>query len=418
MTEMAPSRGRRVTEPSRRFVIGLGASGLLIVILGGYVVGRLLGPDSGASLAGMSHSASAMVSPSPSPTASVAMTLAPTPSPTPATAAVATTVPAPAGPPSHLAVGGWAKVSVPELNVRSDPRMAATTNYRLVGGAAAYIAEGPVSADGFDWYRIISLGGARGWAASGSPESAFLTMFEEDASLAHCGRMPSAVLRVEDGSVRPHDPIHMGDLALPASGFDELELGALELVRSIDGEACIGAEIDADGEPRIDADIAGTACGRASRDTDGTYRLQPAAGQDVIVDFQVKVPAIVHPAILTNGSDDDPMSRNLRSVFVLMGSEDGIAACVHARVSERSSDTDTFQMVDGLLCVVVEEHTDERIVVRPGSAERRIELLMTAGSTPPGSVPMGVHTELNVTAVVAESGSAVTLTGQLTEGCG
>ena len=408
-TRMAPETGR----PSARLLVGLGLGALVMLVIAVLVASALSKPED-SSLVGASASPTTAPSGSSTPNASLSPAETTAATPVATSTPTATTTPPPQ---QGLATGGWARVSVPELNVRSDPRTAATVNYRLVRGAAAYIAEGPVSADGFDWYRIVSLGGARGWAASGSPESEFMAMVEDSAQLAHCGRVPPAVLHVEEGSVRPHDPIHIGDLALPASAFDELELGALELVRSIDGEACIGAEIGADGEPRIDAEFSATACGLPGRHPDGTFRLQPAVGQDVTVDYQAKVPAIVHPAVVTSGSADDPMSLNLRAVFMLKASEDGVAVCVHARVSERENGRDTFRMVDGNQCVVVEEHTDERVVIRPASEESRVELLMTAGSTPPGSVLVGVPTELNVTAVVAESQSIVSLTGQLTEGC-
>lgn len=76
--------------------------------------------------------------------------------------------------PVVLQVGGHAVVAHLQgqiLNARAEPRLKARIRARLKQGDEVRIAEGPVQADGFTWWRIESPKGS-GWSAEKSAEGA------------------------------------------------------------------------------------------------------------------------------------------------------------------------------------------------------------------------------------------------------
>jgi len=84
------------------------------------------------------------------------------------------TDPPPTPPPAVLQVGGRALVANLQgqiLNARAEPRLQARVRARLKQGDEVRIAEGPVQADGFIWWRIESPKGS-GWSAEKSAEGA------------------------------------------------------------------------------------------------------------------------------------------------------------------------------------------------------------------------------------------------------
>jgi hypothetical protein len=203
-----------------------------------------------------------------------------------------------------------------------------------------------------------------GAPASGPRDAAFVTTFALDEYLLECGPVTSAVLSVVDSAARVQDPIRIGRFALPADAFDPLEIGALELHRGTRGDACFAARIGADETPAVDADFGATAYGRPVRD--GTiFRLRPAPGQDVIVDYQVKESTIVHPALLRAGDETDPMSINLQSAIGFLAAGDGTTGCVHAFT--RDDPPHRFRAVDGTACQTVVELSHASITLRPAS---------------------------------------------------
>lgn len=380
---MPQPQARPVTEPSRRFIFAVGASGLLILILGGFVAGSLLRADDGPSLAGASNAATATASPSPQSTASDEPTPVATPSPSSATTADATPVPAPAGPPEELAVGGWATVTVGELNVRAEPDASSATNYRLVEGAVAHVAEGPTNADGFAWYRIASLGGARGWAASGPASEPYLATLVESDDLVRCGVVDAKAITVVNGAIQALDPLHVGGMALPAAAFSPEELGALQLMHATGGEACFSASIDGDGALIVLANFNYYACGRA-KEVGNLFELHPSTGMDVVVEYQVKDVAVIHPAILDR-SGNPQAAANVRGILSWMVRSGGWGCLSHG-VNEGPDGSGGGVQLDARGCGNIEAHSGGQVVLRAASGGDAVTLV---GTTVDPSLPIG-----------------------------
>ena len=364
--------------PSRRLVIGLGAGGVLLMVIGGLVAGALLGPDDDAAIGATSPSASPSAPASISPTQSAEPTA--TASPTP--------IPTPAGPPQEVAVGAWAMVAVDELNVRGAAGADATSNYLLVRGAVVRVAEGPTVVADLNWYRIASLGGATGWVTSGWVAEPFMTTLVEDPTLIRCGDVKGPVFDVVNGVPTPHDPITIGDLALPAAAFSDLSLGAIELLRGVGGEACFSAQVGSDGVPMISVQLAVGACGHAVADGD-FFRLRPAADQDVQVENQVKDPVIVHPTVLVGGPPEDRKSSNLRSVVTMMANAADATGCVHLSVTEDAAGVEATRSVFASQCSIVSEYNPDSLRMTPAAGGEAVWIKLTGGGSAPGIFPLG-----------------------------
>jgi hypothetical protein len=395
----------RQSGPSRRLLLSLGAGGLLLLVIGGFVAGSLIGPDD-AAIGAESPSASPTVStsivPTPTPESSVSASPSPTPAPTPS--------PTPAGPPQDVAVGSWASVTVDELSVRSAAGTNAASNYILVKGAVVHVAEAAV-VDGLNWYRIASLGGASGWATSGWVAEPFMTTLVEDPTLIRCGEIKRAVFDIVNGAPEPHDPLAIGDLSLPVAAFSNFTLGALELMRGVGTEACVTAQLNAAGTPIVSAQIGVTGCGRVVRDG-AFFRLRPAAGQNVYVDAQVKDPVVVHPALLTSTVPNDPMSANLRNVALLIAERDDTTGCIHANVQEDADGVNESSSVDTTQCFIVYEHATDGITLGAAAGGDSKRVLVSEGSMQPFTVELGVPVSLQVNASTSsEYGSSAWVYG-------
>jgi hypothetical protein len=370
-------------------MIELGLGGLLLLVIGGFVARTVLGPGEGTVVAAMSPSASASASPTaassidPTPTATAA------PSPTP--------VPTPAGPPQEIAVGAWATVVVDELNVRDAAGTDATSRNVLVRGAVMHVAEGPALVAGLNWYRIASLGGAVGWVTSGWVAEPFMTTLVEDPTLIRCGEVQRPVFDVVDGQAKPHEPIEIGDMALPATAFSNLSLGAMELLRGVGGEACFSAQIGSDGLPAIRAQLTVNACGHAVADGD-LFRLRPAAGQGVPVEAQVKDPAVVHPDILVGGPPEDRQSSNLRSIVSMMAAGAEATGCIHLNVTEDDSGLEAYRSVDTTQCSIVHEYNVDTIRLSPAAGGDIVWIKLSRQGSAPGVFPLDVPVAVGVTA--------------------
>ena len=374
--------------PSRRLVIGLGLGGVGLLVIGGLVAGALLGPPDdaiGASSQSATASATAVPSIDPTPTADPSATASPTP------------VPTPAGPPQEIPVGAWATVAVDELNVRATAGTDSTSNYLLVRGAVMHVAEGPVVVADLNWYRIASLGGATGWVTSGWVAEPFMTTLVEDPTLIRCGDVGEPVFDVVDGVPTPHDPIAIGNLALPAAAFSEEALGAIELLRGVGVEACFSAQIGSDGLPAIAAQLSVSACGHAVADGN-FYRMRPAAMQNMSADSLIKDPAIVPPALLVGGPPEDRKSSNIRSVFRLIAADPDATGCVYLSVTEGAGSVEVSQSVDTTQCSIVHEHTKGNIKLSLASGSDTVWMKLTEQAWQPGIFPLEVPVPVAINA--------------------
>jgi hypothetical protein len=371
--------GSRRRRRRRAQLTAIGTTVVVSLAVAGFVAASVLRtPQVEPAIAGVSDSPQPTVtmtpeithSPEPSPSSTPAATLEPTQSQAP------TAAPIPAGPPHDLAPGGWAAVSVGELNVRNEPGLSATSVFRLVRGAVVHLLdESPVDRDGLAWYRVVSLGGARGWAASGSVDTPFMTILVEDAYLLHCGAVDGRIFDVVDGRLEARDPIRIGGLALPTARFTDAELGVFELVRAVRDKVCFGVQAAEDGSATIYVDTGTPACGRPEM-ANGVYRLVPAPDVDAVTEAQVKEAALVHPAVLSSWRGDDRSSANLRAVFALAAANPGVTGCLEARITNGPrTGMDHTHGFGAVQCIVVERWDGDRLLVRPASGGSSVTLL-------------------------------------------
>lgn len=367
--------------PSRRLLMGLSFGGaLLLLVIGFIVASTIMRPGEDPEIGAATPTAPASIAPTQSaePTA--------TPSPTPE--------PTPAGPPQEVPVGAWATVTVAELNVRSAAGTESTSNYLLVRGSVVHVAEGPTVVADLNWYRIASLGGAVGWVTSGWVAEPFMTTLVEDPTLIRCGEVGRPVFDVVDGAVTPHDPLAIGDLALPAAAFSDESLAAIELLRGIGGEACFSAQVGQDGVPVVSAQLAVTACGHAVADG-SFFRLRPAAGQNVQVEAQVKDPAIVHPTVLAGGPAEDRKSSNLHTIVTMMANPDA-TGCIHMNVTDDGSGVVAYRGIDMTQCSIVSEYNADNLRLRPAAGGATAWIKLTAHEPYFAALPLDVATPVAV----------------------
>lgn len=120
----------------------------------------------------------------PSPTAAPSATPPPStdtprptvPPPTDTPAPTSTFTPVPTPTPLVLAIGGRARVVLPEgrLNVRTDPGTAADLVGRLAPGAEVTIVDGPARRNDLVWWKVDDGAGLVGWVAEGDGTTRWL----------------------------------------------------------------------------------------------------------------------------------------------------------------------------------------------------------------------------------------------------
>ena len=377
----------RAVPPSRRLFIALAGGGLLILLIGGFVAASILGSDDDPPQAAASTAPEASASETAavsSPSVEATPTIAPSPTPSPT----------PAGPPQDVALGSWATVSTGELNVRAAAGTNAASNYLLVQGAVVWVAEGPSVVDGLNWYRIASLGGATGWATSGWVAEPYMATLVEDPTLIRCGDIQRAVFDIVNGAPVAHDPLAIGDFALPAAAFSDISLAVMELARGVDREACFTAQLDASGVPVVTTQIDVSACGRVVRDG-SFFRMRPAS-QNVPAEAQVKDPIVVHPSVLTSPLPNDPMESNARNVMLLIAERDDTTGCVYVSVNESADQLSHSTNISTTQCFLVYEHAVDGITLGAAAGGNTKRILTSEYSTPPFTWALNTPVPLQV----------------------
>jgi hypothetical protein len=393
----APRRAS-ASEGLSRQVIVFGSMGLAILALSGFIAFSLLRPDAEPTVAAV-PSATASTAAVPSAEPSEAATAEPTASPIP------TPEPTPAGPPAELAVGGWATVTVDELNVRRDAGPDEASVYRLVEGAVVHVADGPTVIGGGNWYRVASLGGATGWASSGWEADPYLETVTGDPTLSECGQVRRAVFDVVGGSATPHDPLRVGDYALPAAAFQDASLGAIELVRGMGDEMCFTARLGADGLPEMSTAVAVGACGHVEAEG-SILRLEPTDDDSVPLASQVMESTIVHPALLDGGPADNRMSSNIRTVVGMMAN-DGTSGCLSVNVTQRGDAIESYRSVNVSQCSTVSLYDEFSLKLAPASGGPTAWIKLTAENFQVGQFPLGQPVQVTVDAGAGDRGRQV-----------
>jgi hypothetical protein len=342
--------------------------------------------------------------PSLEPTASADATAEPTPQPTPA------------GPPQEVALGGWATVTVEELNVRKSPGLDETSVYRLVKGAVVHVPDGPTVIDGANWYRLASLGGASGWASSGSIAEPYLQTLVDDPTLIRCGKVMRPVFEIVNGAPQPRDPLLIGSMALPAAAFSDVSLGAIELIRGMDQEACFSAEVDTGGSPIVGSELNVRACGHAAADG-GFFRLRPSAGGTAQLANQVKDPVVLLPSILAGGPSDDRKSSNIRTIVAMMATE-GVSGCIFAGVVDGRAGVSAYRSVEVVQGSLVHEYNADSLKLTPASGGDVAWIKLTSDGYQPGQFPLETPVSVSVNAHADDGGRSAYAWQGGEQGCG
>jgi hypothetical protein len=307
-------------------------------------------------------------------------------------------------------------VTVGELNVRRDAGPDAASVYRLVEGAVVQVAEGPAMVAGGNWYRVASLGGATGWASSGWESDPYLETVAGDPTLSECGQVRRAVFDVAGGSPTPHDPLRVGDFALPAAAFKDASLAAIELVRGMGDEMCFTARLGADGLPEMSVELAVTACGHAEAEG-SLFRLEPTDDGSVPLAAQVMESTIVHPILLNGGPDENRMSSNIRTVVGMMVN-DGTSGCVNLHVTQRGNAVESSRSVNVGQCSTVSEYNEFNLKLAPTSGGPTAWIKLTAANYQAGLFPLGQPMQVSVDASVNDERPGAYVWPGNNAGCG
>jgi len=297
----------------------------------------------------------------------------------------------------EIATGGWATVTVGELNVRRDAGQDGDSVYRLVDGAVAHVEEGPVVVDGGNWYRVTSLGGASGWASSGWESEPYLETVSGDPNLAECGQVRGQIF---GASLTPNDPLRIGEFALPAADFDERALGVMELLRGMGDEVCFTARLGADGMPEMSTELNVSACGHATKDG-GTYQLVPTDDDRMPLASQVIESTLVHPSLLDGGPADNRMSSNLLTVMTMLTNE-GTAGCVNAGAVQRADDVDSSRGVSADQCSTVEQYDQYSLKLVSVSGGPTAWIKLTGSDYQPNLFQVGQRVRVQVDASASD----------------
>lgn len=379
----------RIGDFGRRRVVTVGLI-VLVVVLAATAVGLIL-----ALLRGTAHLAVASPTTAPSasfaapspPAASVGVTAYPSAVGTPEpTADESTPQPTPAPVPTDPAIlpaGSWVRTNV-ELNMRREPGLTAELLAVLEPGVAVLAVEGPIPADGFDWYRVLRpLGGEAdtgGWIARGSQTEPFVDFMSSEQVLRTCGAVQNETT--------------VAGLKFPGA-LDVLETDILRLLAATEGTACVTLDRSAQ-VIFIYVDASVIACGEPQWDG-GDLWLEPAAG-DAGPNLLVKRRVFVGDSVLSTHAilDADGQS-NRHRVMRLAAEQSAPFACVHARVTDTPSGTDTFFQTDSKNCFLVEAATPEYALVRaqPNGTLFRLELRPVGGYA---QMRIGTWFPLNVAA--------------------
>ena len=386
-----PSRDRR--GPSRRMLIGIAAAGGAVILLWSLVAFSILGNDEPPPVAAGDASPTPALSSSAQPTIAASAEPSATPEPTPK--------PTPAGPPVELAVGDWATVTADELHVRAAAGQNQDSRYRLIRGAVVTVAEGPVAANGGNWYRVASLGGAAGWVSSGWIADPYLDTILNDPVLIRCGEVANPVFELVDGAPQAREVLRVGDFAVPANKLDVVTLATIELARGTGTEVCVTAQVGSDGLPLLRSEPAVSACGHAVADGQAFW-LRPAADMDGDVAYQIKDPALVHPILLT-GPADHRMTDNLRTLLTMM-SRDGAAGCVDSNVNVGRDGVTTHHKGANLRqCSIVSAFSDTSIQLRPATGGPTVWIKFQKDGYRP-EMPLETPVDVVLSASVAPDG--------------
>ena len=400
----ASDRQRLITTGLIAFVIVLAAVAAVLALS---VLGRTNGPTGvaatppvaapSASTTPTASTAPRASAASPAPTASASIQPSSPESPAEATAEP-TPTPVP-GPAAVLALNSWVRSDV-QLNMRRQPGLSADLRALLEPGQVVLTVEGPVPADGFDWYRVVlplqTGGNGGGWIASGPEADPFASVIASDQVLRTCGRVGL------DGVI--------AGLRFQWS-LDQIETAIFNLLAATQGPACV--TLERSGETiAVYVEASVTACGEPLWERGEVWILPSAAG-DVVPDMQVKQRVRVSESLLTSkavvGADGES---NRHRVLGLAAEADPPFGCVHARVTETVSGRETYFMTDSAGCYLIEEATDEYALVRsdPDGTLFRLERRAGGGYH---SIRVGAWSPLNVTALYSRyDGQFLSLYGQ------
>lgn len=384
------TRGPAVRRTPDRQVLAVGALGLVILALVGFIGFSVLGrEDSGAAVASPPASAT------PSETQASATPSDPSPDPT------ASPDPTPAGPPAEVAVAGWATVTLDEIELRAAADASGASVYRLVRGAIVHVAEGPTTVDGENWYRVVSLGGATGWASSGPEAAPALETIGRDPTINECGQVRRAVFTVESGAATANEVLRVGDFALPASAFQDVTLGGAELVRGMGSQMCFTARLGSDGLPELSTQISLSACGHATRDG-SLFWLEATENGDLPLAAQVMERTVVHPTLLVGGPADHRMSTNIATI-VSMLANDGTSGCLNVNVTQRGDAIDVNRSAEARQCSVVHVYNQDSLKLSPASGGPEAWIKLAAADFQSGLFPLDEPIDVSVSASASDT---------------
>jgi len=387
--------------PSRRFLVAIGAGGILIIGLIGYVGASVLrlADDPGQAAASETPSASPETSATPSPS----------PSPTPL-AAVPSSSPGPSPtlrpqPATPLLAGQWASVVTDLVNLRATPRLAASVVGQAGRGEIVFVlaSEAPVEIDGFTWYQVVADPNEVGWVAGHGPTEQLLRSDAPSAEIVWCGLLTAPVIREQDQEL--DDQAAVAGLPVATSALGPGASAALELMWGAEIPVCVSLTIDAGTTMAAAVDLEESFC---AAPWFGAMATSLAIGQRF---FQLD------DRVLGTAYADGVLA-NIEDVMAVAGvtEQEKGSVCIDILARGGGDDITIEITATADACVIITDISATTVGISDLEGVWTVELERTAGSVVAEALDVGGPTAIRLSARMGPQG-AISLQPTTIEGC-
>ena len=351
-------------------LIGLLAAVLVLVVGGGALAGSLLrdnqevvlDPSSSATL-GPDDEVVETPTSSPSPTATATATSTSTASPT----AIPTSSPTPAPTAAQLQdldYDRWV-MALGSVNLRSQPSTGALVVRVLPAGDPVYVTdELRVIADGYTWYRAVTLADEVGWVAAHGESRQLLSSDGLTRVLRVC-RTPAASPLEGDGAPFPgrEERLLLGSLPLQSHLFSDAALDVADLAYG-DGEADVCVDLRVEDGWIVSAEISAdfSTCGSVVVAMGAWYLEYPDPGEPSGARIGGIGQAIL--GVFPPYHQSEPGDLLLLAAGGETGERTGHEVCIDVAASGGLNDTEVDTLLSADACVSVTSVTETAIGLR------------------------------------------------------
>ena len=401
----------RTDGPSRRLLVAVGAGGILLIGLIGYVGASVLRIADDPGLAAASATPTASLEPSASPSPSPSLT-PPAAAPSSSAGPSPTLRPQPATP---LLQGQWASVLTDLVNLRATPRLAAAGVGQAGRGEIVFVlaTEVPVEIDGFTWYPVVADPNEVGWVAGHGPTEQLLRSDAPSAEIVWCGTLTAPVFDMR-GQELEGEAVVAG-LPVPTEHLGRTASSSLELMWGTERPVCVSLTI-----------VAGTTSAAEVVALEESFCARPLFGAMAHVLGIPDGPGpVAETGRLFNLDDSvlgtfytDGVQSNIEDVMTVAGmqTQDPRDVCFDIIAGGGGDDATVETTATTQACVIITDVSAETVTMSDLEGVWTVELERTAGSVVAPTLDTGVITAVRLSARMGLAG-AISLQPTSIEGC-